>query len=108
MAEQPDSVCDTDAFMPHDVATKWMQYAYEEAQNALKLGEVPVGAVFVKHPRNDAGEIDTSRGEIIARGHNLTNQTRNVRANAYRVVLTNLLDTYLLTIYTGRTGNEAC
>ena len=39
-----------------------------KAKAAVAVGEVPVGCVFVKD------------GKIIARGHNLTNQTRNVRS----------------------------
>ena len=42
-----------------------------QAKAAVAIGEVPVGCVFVKD------------GKIIARGHNLTNQTRNVRTISF-------------------------
>jgi tRNA(Arg) A34 adenosine deaminase TadA len=60
------------------IAEKWMREAIEEAKLAIEEGEVPVGAVFVRHPRTGVG-FDFSSGEVIARGHNQTNRTRNVR-----------------------------
>lgn len=45
----------------------FMRAALKQAEEALKLGEIPVGCVFVD--RQDV---------IIARGFNKTNQTRNV------------------------------
>lgn len=58
-------------------AQKWMKEALAEAVQAIKEGEVPVGAVFVAH--NETGGVrDLDSGSIVARGHNLTNRTRNV------------------------------
>lgn len=59
-------------------AETWMQLALQEARNAIDEGEVPVGAVFVKHTRLSPSSFDLSSGDVVARGHNLTNQTRNV------------------------------
>ena len=47
-----------------------MEQALEEAQKAFDLGEVPVGAVIVKED------------QIIARGHNLTETTKDPTAHA--------------------------
>ena len=55
----------------------WMRYALKEAEVAIQMGEVPVGAVFVDH-KSVGAELDFSTGSIISRGHNLTNITRNV------------------------------
>lgn len=63
-------------------ASKWMRFAVAEAETALAIGEVPVGAVFVKHQAKDTADLNTydlENGEIVATGHNLTNETRNVR-----------------------------
>lgn len=47
-----------------------MECALEEAEISEKLGEVPIGAVIVKD------------GEIIARGHNLTETSKDPTAHA--------------------------
>lgn len=47
-----------------------MQEALKEAEAAAKMGEVPVGAVIVRN------------GEIIAKGHNLTETTKDPTAHA--------------------------
>jgi tRNA-specific adenosine deaminase 2 len=52
---------------PADVA--FMEMALEEARRGLKAGEVPVGCVVV-----------SAEGQVLARGHNLT----NVKCNATR------------------------
>jgi tRNA(Arg) A34 adenosine deaminase TadA len=73
---------------------KWMRFAMEEAEIALQKKEVPVGAIFVKHKIKKAQDIDKhisiltkeniselldlEHGDIVARGHNLTNATRDV------------------------------
>jgi tRNA(Arg) A34 adenosine deaminase TadA len=73
---------------------KWMQLAMNEAEIALQENEVPVGAIFVKHKiinqskdrtektidkDNISQLLDLQHGEIIARDHNRTNKTRDVR-----------------------------
>ena len=49
-----------------------MQEAFEEAKVALKEGEVPVGAIFYCQ----------KSGQIIARGHNSVNLTKNATRHA--------------------------
>lgn len=48
----------------------YLRQALQEAQKALSAGEVPIGAVIV------------CRGQIIARGHNLTERLHDVTAHA--------------------------
>lgn len=48
----------------------FMKLAFQEAQRAFDAGEVPVGAVV------------TCKGQIIARGHNLTERLRDFTAHA--------------------------
>lgn len=48
----------------------YMRLALQEAQKAYELGEVPIGAIVV------------SKGRIIGRGHNLTEQLNDVTAHA--------------------------
>ncbi len=48
----------------------YMQQALQEAERAKELGEVPVGAVVV------------CNGQIVARGHNLTETLNDVTAHA--------------------------
>ena len=48
----------------------FMNEAIKEAKHALKLGEIPIGAVIV------------CNGEIIGRGHNLTERLNDVTAHA--------------------------
>lgn len=55
---------------------KWMQQALAEARQAGEEGEVPIGAVVV------AG------GRVIGRGHNMTEQLRDVTAHAEMIALT--------------------
>lgn len=50
--------------------------AIEQAKIALHSGEVPVGCVFVHDPTN----------QVIARSHNLTNQTKNVGLTCLSVI----------------------
>jgi tRNA(adenine34) deaminase len=54
----------------------FMREALKEAQKALALGEVPVGAVVV------------IRNQIIARGHNLTERLKDVTAHAEMQAIT--------------------
>lgn len=58
----------------------YMQEAIKEAKKAAALGEVPVGAVLVRH------------GEIIARGHNLTIEKNNVLLHAEYLVIQQALE----------------
>jgi tRNA(adenine34) deaminase len=54
----------------------FMRKAYEQAQFAFELGEVPVGAVMV------------SKNKIIARSHNLTERLNDVTAHAEMQAIT--------------------
>ena len=55
---------------------QYMKQALQEAQRALAEGEVPIGAVIV------------CRGQIIARGHNLTERLHDVTAHAEMQAIT--------------------
>lgn len=54
---------------------KFMEEALREAEKAFSLGEVPIGAVIVKD------------GQIIARGHNLTETEKDPTAHAEMVAI---------------------
>ena len=56
--------------------TYFMRKAYEQAQLAFELGEVPVGAVIV------------SKNQVIARCHNLTERLNDVTAHAEMQAIT--------------------
>jgi tRNA(adenine34) deaminase len=53
-----------------------MQAALREAEKALELNEVPIGCVIV---RND---------QVVARGHNLTEQLKDATAHAEMMAIT--------------------
>ncbi len=53
-----------------DTDIKFMRIALDEAREAARTGEVPVGAVVVTH------------GRVIGRGHNLTEALGDVTAHA--------------------------
>ena len=53
-----------------EVDEKYMSLALHEAQKALSEGEVPVGCIII------------SEGQIVGRGHNLTETLRDVTAHA--------------------------
>ena len=55
---------------------QYMRQALQEAHKALSAWEVPIGAVIV------------CRGQIIARGHNLTERLRDVTAHAEMQAIT--------------------
>lgn len=57
-----------------DVDT-WMDLALQEARAAADQGEVPVGAVLIRH------------GEVLARAHNLTEQAVDPTAHAEMLAL---------------------
>jgi len=54
----------------------FMKQAYQEAEKAFDLGEIPVGAVVVANQR------------VIARAHNLTEQLNDVTAHAEMQAIT--------------------
>lgn len=60
---------------PYD-DTYFMKKALQEAQDAFNKGEIPVGAVIV------------ANNQIIARGHNLTEQLTDVTAHAEMQAIT--------------------
>ncbi len=77
----------------------FMQQALKEAHHAFDLGEIPVGAVVV------------SQNQIIARGHNQTEQLKDVTAHAEIIALTaaaNFLDGKYLTDCTLYVTLEPC
>lgn len=53
----------------------YMKEALKEAQKAYELGEIPIGAIIVKD------------GEIIARGHNLTETEKDPTAHAEMIAI---------------------
>ena len=53
-----------------------MQAAFREAEKALKLDEVPIGCVIVRED------------QIVARGHNLTEQLKDATAHAEIMAIT--------------------
>lgn len=59
-----------------DNDTRWMRMALAEARKAADLGEIPIGAVVV------------SKGKVIGKGHNLTEQLHDVTAHAEMMAIT--------------------
>jgi len=57
--------------LPGYFDSKWLDVAFEEASEALAVGEVPVGCVFV-----------SDEGEAIARGRNAVNIKKNPTRHA--------------------------
>lgn len=55
---------------------KFMTMALDEARRALDEGEIPIGAVV------------TARGQVIGRGHNMTESLSDVTAHAEMMALT--------------------
>ena len=53
-----------------------MELALEEAKKAYALGEVPIGAVIIKHG------IDGEQGVVIGKGHNLKETLGDPTAHA--------------------------
>lgn len=60
---------------------KYMRMALAEARRAYEADEVPIGAVIV------------SRGQVIARGHNLTETLTDVTAHAEMQAITSAANT---------------
>lgn len=54
----------------------FMRLALQEAQQALSVGEIPIGAIVVAH------------GKVVARAHNLTEALHDVTAHAEMQVIT--------------------
>ena len=65
----------------------WMRLALVEADRALAVSEVPIGAVFVRHERLSSGALDWHRGTVVASGYNRTNIDKNVRPLVRVIVL---------------------
>lgn len=74
-----------------EILSHWMKEAFGQAEEALRQGETPVGAVFVAHPKisdqdlNNGAKLlvenwpyDFKKGRVVARGYNLTNKLRDV------------------------------
>ena len=66
----------------------FMALAIEQAEIALKAGEIPVGCVFV----------DVNSGVIVAKGSNRTNETRNGTCHAEMNAINHLIHDYGLDI----------
>lgn len=60
---------------------RFMRLALDEAKEAARQGEIPIGAVVV------------SRGQIIGRGHNLTEMLHDVTAHAEMQAITAAAET---------------
>ena len=60
---------------------RFMRLALDEAKKAAEQGEIPIGAVVV------------CRGQIIGRGHNLTEMLRDVTAHAEMQAITAAAET---------------
>ena len=65
--------------MGHD-DSYFMKMALQEAETAMKMGEIPVGAVVVSH------------GQVIARAHNMTERLTDVTAHAGMQAITMAAD----------------
>ncbi|EGJ70884.1 CMP/dCMP deaminase zinc-binding [Bacteroides coprosuis DSM 18011] len=65
--------------MGHD-DSYFMKMALQEAESAMKMGEIPVGAVVVSH------------GQVIARAHNMTERLTDVTAHAEMQAITMAAD----------------
>ena len=55
---------------------KYMRLALQQAKEALLQGEIPIGAVVVSH------------GQVIGRGHNMTERLQDVTAHAEMQAIT--------------------
>nr|XP_046228979.1 tRNA-specific adenosine deaminase 2 [Scatophagus argus] len=64
----------------HEEIDKWMDSAFDMAKNALDNGEVPVGCLMVY---ND---------EVVGKGRNEVNESKNATRHAEMVALDQLLD----------------
>ena len=62
---------------------EFMRIALDQAETALKSGEIPVGCAF----------INSETGEVVSTGHNKTNESRNGTRHAELVALDKLIFT---------------
>ncbi|KAJ3352298.1 tRNA(adenine34) deaminase [Allomyces javanicus] len=76
---QPTPVDPTHPSITNDEIRKWMKEAFVLAEEALNVGEVPVGCVFVRN------------GAIIGCGRNETNETGNASRHAELVAIDRIL-----------------
>ncbi|MFC1887970.1 tRNA adenosine(34) deaminase TadA [Candidatus Cloacimonadota bacterium] len=58
----------------------WMQLALQQARSALQQDEVPIGAILVKD------------NQLVHADHNRTNQLKDPRAHAEKLVIDKVLD----------------
>ncbi|XP_077566513.1 tRNA-specific adenosine deaminase 2 [Stigmatopora nigra] len=73
--------CPTFEFCPTDVeVAKWMDIAFDMAKEALENGEVPVGCLLVH------------QDQVVGKGRNQVNETKNATRHAEMVALEQLLD----------------
>ncbi|KQK85534.1 tRNA-specific adenosine deaminase 2 [Amazona aestiva] len=63
-----------------EVILAWMDQALDVAKEALEKGEVPVGCLVVHH------------GEVVGRGRNEVNETKNATRHAELVAIDQVLD----------------
>jgi tRNA-specific adenosine deaminase 2 len=84
---------------PYDPAA--MEVAFEQARNALVVGEAAIGCVFIDVSNylptsSSTSSLTSSRlkyGRVAAVGHNLTNAEHNALAHAEFVAIRSILDT---------------
>lgn len=68
--------------MSHEDDIRFMKLALDQARMALERDEVPIGAVIV-----------TAAGQVVGRGHNLTETLHDVTAHAEMQAITAAADT---------------
>ncbi|XP_070782310.1 tRNA-specific adenosine deaminase 2 [Enoplosus armatus] len=79
--EEGSKADSAESFYPSDeVIEKWMASAFDMAKDALENGEVPVGCLMVY---ND---------EVVGKGRNEVNETKNATRHAEMVALDQVLD----------------
>jgi tRNA-specific adenosine deaminase 2 len=69
---EPEKKYLEDFYQSEDEVLFYMQEAINQCELSLQRGEVPVGCIFLHYPSK----------QIIARGHNLTNKTKNATTHA--------------------------
>ncbi|KAK7907297.1 hypothetical protein WMY93_015909 [Mugilogobius chulae] len=75
-----EGVCGEMFYPNHEEIQKWMDKAFEMAKDALENGEVPVGCLLVYN------------NEVIGKGRNEVNETKNATRHAEMVALDELRD----------------
>jgi len=71
----------------YDIHKKWMEVALDEARQALKEDEIPVGAVLVKD------------NKLILREHNRTRQYANPLAHTEKIIIDRILSSEIKYLY---------